>query len=195
MKNVMLDPDRTALVIIDMQRGIASLERKTQPHPINQIVGNVGTLVAAFRKKGAKIFPVHVTPTDGKDRLSPIVDEEPQWRGPMQKDWADFIDEVKPAEDDIVITKRQWGAFYGTELDLQLRRRKIDTIVLCGISTNYGVEMTAREGYQHGYNSVLVEDAMSAFTKEEHEASVKYIFPRIGLIRSTAQVLEMLGAK
>ncbi len=60
----------------------------------------------------------------------------------------DFVDEIKPTQRDIVITKQQWGAFYGTELDLQLRSRKIETIVLCGVSTNMGVETTARDAHQ-----------------------------------------------
>ena len=58
----------------------------------------------------------------------------------MPADWSEIIPELGPKEGDFVITKKQWGAFYGTGLDLQLRRRKIDTIVLCGISTSYGVE-------------------------------------------------------
>ena len=87
-----------------------------------------------------------------------------------------------------VITKRQWGAFYGTDLDLQLRRRGIDTIALCGISTGIGVDTTAREAFQHGYNQVFVEDAMTASTKEEHDYVCKYIFPRIGQIRTTEDV-------
>ncbi|MEM3841694.1 MAG: isochorismatase family protein [Candidatus Micrarchaeaceae archaeon] len=193
MQNVKLHPEKTALVIIDMQKGIAAAGRKIEPHDVNEIRKNVAKLVEASRKANVKIFPVHVTGTDGKDMLNPIVDEKPNWGGDRPADWDQFIDEVKPQNGDIPITKRQWGAFYGTELDLQLRRRHIDTIVLCGISTNIGVETTAREAYQHGYNLVLVEDAMGAMTKEEHETSMKFIFPRIGLVRSTAQVISMLA--
>lgn len=192
MTDVELKPERTALVVIDMQKGIAAYSRNLKPHNSETVIKNVASLVSAFRKVGSKVFLVHVTGTDGKDMLQPIVDNTPAWGGERPNDWADFIDEIKPTPNDIIITKRQWGAFYGTELDLQLRRRRIDTVVLCGISTNIGVETTAREAYQHGYNLVLVEDAMSSQSNEEHEASVKFIFPRIGLVRSTARVLEML---
>ncbi len=192
MTAIELIPGRTALVVIDMQKGIASVGRALAPHDTGTVTKNVASLVSAFRGKGAKVFLVHVTATDGKDMLQPRVDSAPNWGGERPADWAEFIEEAKPSENDIVITKRQWGAFYGTELDLQLRRRHIDTIVLCGISTNIGVETTAREAYQHGYNLVLVEDAMSAMSKEEHDASVKFIFPRIGLVRSTEQALAML---
>jgi nicotinamidase-related amidase len=126
--------------------------------------------------------------------LRPLLDQEPQWSSAnMPKDFAEFVDEIKPTGSDIVITKRQWGAFYGTDLDLQLRRRGVSTVVLCGISTNIGVETTAREAYQHGYNQVFAIDAMTAMSKEEHESTLKFVFPRIGLVRTTEQVLEMIG--
>ncbi|MGA2664710.1 MAG: isochorismatase family protein, partial [Nitrososphaerales archaeon] len=96
-------------------------------------------------------------------------------------------------EGDIVIGKKQWGAFYGTELDLQLRRRKIDTIVLCGIATNVGVESTARFAYEYGYQQVFASDAMAAMSAEAHAGALKYTFARIGRVRTTAQVLDALG--
>jgi nicotinamidase-related amidase len=96
-------------------------------------------------------------------------------------------------ERDIKITKRQWSAFYGTELDLQLRRRGIETIVLGGISTNIGVESTARAAHEHGYSLVLVEDAMSCGAPEHHDASLNFVFPRLGLVRQSGDVLEALA--
>jgi nicotinamidase-related amidase len=109
--------------------------------------------------------------------------------------WDEIVPELGPREGDLVITKRQWGAFYGTALDLQLRRRGINTIVLGGIATNFGVESTARDAYERGYAQVLVEDAMSSMTAEMHAFPVANIFPRFGLIRSTEQVLAAFGKK
>ena len=88
----------------------------------------------------------------------------------------------------------RWGAFYGTELDLQLRRRGIDTILLAGISTNVGVESTARDAYERGYEQVFVEDAMAARNPDEHAHTVRTLFARIGRVRSTAEVLAALEA-
>jgi hypothetical protein len=90
-------------------------------------------------------------------------------------------------ESDIEVTKRQWGAFYGTDLELQLRRRGIDTIILCGISTNIGVESTARNAWELGFNLVIVEDACSAASAEQHQGSMTHIFPRIARVRSTEE--------
>ena len=83
--------------------------------------------------------------------------------------------------------------FYGTELDLQLRRRGIRTIVLAGISTNVGVESTARDAYERGYHQVFVSDAMSSPSAEAHANTLKFTLPRIGLTRSTADVLAALA--
>ncbi len=87
---------------------------------------------------------------------------------------------------DILITKRQWSAFYGTELDLQLRRRGITTIVLSGVATNMGVESTARQAFEHSYSVIIAEDATSGFTNEMHQFAVSKIFPRISrVVKST----------
>jgi nicotinamidase-related amidase len=109
----------------------------------------------------------------------------------MPPDWADLVPEVG-REGDLVITKHQWGAFYGTELDLQLRRRGVTTLLMCGISTNFGVESTARDGWERGYRIVFVEDAMAGLSAEAHAFAVTTIFPRIGRVRSSADVLETL---
>ena len=108
-------------------------------------------------------------------------------------DWTEIVAEIGPKPGDLVITKRQWGAFYGTELDLEFRRRGITTIVLCGISTNIGVESTARFAYELGYNQIFAEDAMSALSAEEHMLTVTKIFPRIGLVRKTGDILADLS--
>jgi len=182
------------LVVIDIQKGILAIDRKLEPYTANQVVANVSKLVRRFRELGMPVFLVHVTSINGKDMLHPITDQQLQWSSSQRPaDWAEFVEEIRPTEKDIVITKRQWGAFYGTELDLQLRRRSIDAIVLCGVSTNIGVETTAREAYQYGYDQVFVTDAMSASSKDEHEVTLKFIFPRIGLLRTTEQVLSALS--
>jgi nicotinamidase-related amidase len=122
------------------------------------------------------------------------VDKPVQQPGPHAADWTEIVPELGPEPGDLIIAKRQWGAFYGTELDLQLRRRGVDTILLAGISTNIGVESTARDAYERGYQQVFVEDAMGARDAGEHAHTVGIIFPRIGRVRSTADVLAALEA-
>ena len=91
------------------------------------------------------------------------------------------------------MTKRQWGAFYGTDLEQHLRRRGIRTIVIGGIATNIGVESTARAAFDQGYEVVFAEDAMSSLSAEVHEFPIKNIFPLMGRVRSVEQIVEALG--
>ena len=186
-----LTPARTALVVIDLQRGTAGVP--TAPHPASDVVAHAAAIAGALRAAGGMVVLVHVTPSaDGKDALRPQADM-PAWQpGPRPPDWAEIVPELGPELGDLVITKRQWGAFYGTELDLQLRRRGIDTILLAGISTNIGVESTARDAYERGYEQVFVEDAMAARSPVEHAHTIRTVFARIGRVRSTAEVLAAL---
>lgn len=189
--NTALVPGKTALVVIDLQKGIASMD--TKPHAAADVIQRASKLAKAVRAHGGPVFWVRVTPSaDKKDALSPVTDAPPRsWD--MPADFAELVPELDREDSDFVITKRQWGAFHGTELDLELRRRGIDTIILCGISTSIGVESTARFAYEYGYDQVFVEDACAAMTQEEHDMSIKTVFPRMGRVRSTDEVLRMLG--
>jgi nicotinamidase-related amidase len=185
-----IDKGKTALVVIDLQKGIVG--RTTAPYSSSKVVTNSSKIAEICRKHAMQVFLVHVTfSPDGKDRLKPKTDESQTPSSP-KSDWADFVPEIGPKTSDYVITKRNWGAFYGTDLELQLRRRGIDTIILTGISTNYGVESTARFAYEYGFNIIFIEDATSSFSEETHNFPYKYIFPRIGLIRKTQDILEAL---
>jgi nicotinamidase-related amidase len=186
-----IDRSKTALVVIDLQKGIAATP--AQPHTAATVIKNAASLADAFRRNSMPVFLVHVVASEA-DRLKPIADQQPWITGQkLPKDWAEFVPELGPKESDVVISKKQWGAFYGTELDLQLRRRGLNTIVLCGISTNAGVESTARFAYEYGYQQIFAEDAMSARSAEEHASSVNYTFKRIGRVRSTEQILAALN--
>jgi nicotinamidase-related amidase len=185
-----IDIDKSAIVVIDLQKGISSMP--AVPHSTQDVIANSSSILIAARKNKMNVFLVHVTPSpDLKDALHPISETSFQMSG-FNPEWSEYVPELNIQPSDILITKHQWGAFYGTGLDLQLRRRGIDTIILCGIATNMGVESTARFAYEFGYNQIFIEDAMSARSKEEHEYPIRYIFPRFGLIRKTNEVLKAL---
>lgn len=191
MKRLNIDKTKTAIVVIDLQKGITS--RETQPYSTKTVIKNVTQLLKVFRKNNMPVFLVRVAASpDSKDRLDVITDTTWSGVGQMSTDWSELVPELGKENSDFIITKKQWGAFYGTELDLQLRRRKIDTIVLCGIATCMGVESTARFAYEYGYNQIFAEDAMTSMSKEEHEHTTKKIFPRMGLVRMTKEILEIL---
>jgi len=185
-------PAKTALVVIDLQKGIVGMP--TEPRSSSEVVRNARRLADALRAKGAFIVLVRVSGSlDGKDRLHPACDAPMTAVGKRPDDWAELVPEMAPQPGDHVITKRQWGAFYGTDLDLQLRRRGITTIVLCGIATCYGVESTARDAYERGYEQIFAEEAMASRSAAEHEHTIRRILPRLGRVRSTAEILAYAG--
>ncbi len=174
-----------ALVVIDLQKGI--IGRELAPYTGAQIVHTVQELAKRFRHAGAPVVLVNVKfSKDLKDVLRQEVDVPTAMPpGGYPEHFSELIDGLA-MPGDILITKRQWCAFYGTELDLQLRRRGIKTIVLTGVATNLGVESTARQAWEHGYSLVIAEDATSGFTNEMHNFAVSKIFPRISrVIKST----------
>ena len=179
-----------ALVVIDLQKGIAA--RDTKPHAAADVVRRSAQLADAFRKSKLPVVLVHVAfAPDRSDALKQPVDS-PNPAMQLPPDWSDFVPEVGPRDGDIIITKRHWGAFYGTDLDLQLRRRGVKTIVLCGIATNFGVESTARDAWERNYEVLFAEDAMSSMEAESHQFAITKIFPRLGRVRSTSQILADL---
>lgn len=174
-----LDPRTTALVLIDLQKGI--IGRALAPHSGPDIVKAGGELAGRFRAAGAPVVLVNVAfSPDFKDALRQPVDQpNPTPPGGFPPEFSELVEGLKQPGD-LCITKRQWGAFYGTELDLQLRRRGIQTIVLGGVATNIGVESTARDAWERGYALVFVEDATTGMSAEMHAFAFKYIMPRLG---------------
>lgn len=186
-----LSLSRAALVAIDLQNGIAA--GHTVPHSPETVVGNARRLCDAFTAGGGFIVLVNVAYTDRGDLLKPPSDV-PSYAALHDRTWSEIVPLLNAVPRTFRITKRQWGAFYGTELDLQLRRRGIDTLVLCGISTGIGVDTTARDAFQMGYRQVFAEDAMAAFTEEEHAFECGTIFPKIGHVRTTSEILSLIKA-
>jgi nicotinamidase-related amidase len=186
MSHIKLD-STTALVVIDLQKGIVG--RDLAPHTGEQVVHVVQELAKHFRSAGAPVVLVNVSfSKDLKDVLRQEIDMPAAMPpGGYPEQFSELVDGLA-MPGDIRITKRQWGAFFGTELDLQLRRRGIKTIVLTGIATNQGVESTARQAWEHGYSLVIVEDAISAFSTEMQDFAVTKIFPRISRVRKSAEL-------
>jgi nicotinamidase-related amidase len=189
MAELQLDPKKTALVLIDLQNAIVGMS--PAPHTAAQVVANSRKLADAFRVHGAPVVYVRVDLND----LMKLPVDQPHNRG--DKPLPAAASEITPSagfqHGDILVTKRHWGAFAGTDLEQQLRSRGIDTVVLTGISTNVGVESTARQGTGLGFAFVLIEDACSAQSAEHHRFAFENIFPRLARVRSTDEVLAALA--
>ena len=190
MPETIIDPSRTALVVIDLQNGVASLP--ASPHASADVISRTSAIAGALRAKGGLVVWVNVAAPIGPAAVAPKLDNPPNFPPAFPAEWTTLVSSLDVQADDVRVFKRNWGAFYGTDLDLQLRRRGIDTIVLTGIATNLGVESTARDAYERGYNQIFVEDATSGLGEGAHQAAVSTTFPRIGLVRSSDDVLAAL---
>jgi nicotinamidase-related amidase len=186
----LFDWKTTALVVIDLQNGLRA--NKYAPYSVEQVITNAAILTEVFRKQEAFVVLVHVSTQDWKDMLRPKLDQAPPVMNPGEG-WDKIVPEIGITATDHVITKKQWGAFYGTDLDLQLRRRGIKTIVIGGIASGIGVDTTAREAFQHGYDIIFASDAMSGFSEAEHKHVQDFIFPRMGRIRTTQAIVSNLN--
>ena len=189
-----LDPRRTALVLIDLQNGILGMP--TAPRGGPEVLAAGRTLAQRCRAAGVPVVLVRVAfAPDFADAPRQPVDQ-PMARpdGGLPAGWSDLPDGLAEPGD-ILVTKRQWGAFYGTDLDLQLRRRGVDTIVLGGVATNIGVESTARQAWELGYAVVLAEDVCASLSAEMHDWTLRHIFPRIARIRAGADIAFAPGAR
>ena len=177
-----LDPI-AALIVIDLQKGIAALPAA---HPIGEIVSRSAELARAFRSKGLPVVLVNVTAgAPGRTDAGPR-------NFSFSPDWADLLPELDQQPTDHLVSKQRIGAFIGTDLDSYLRKQGVTQVFIIGVATSSGVEATARSAYDHGYNVVLVVDAMTDMRPEAHQHSIATTFPRLGETDTTENVLTRL---
>jgi len=177
----------TALIIIDLQKGIVQLPLAK---PFNEILVKVLNLVDAFHEAALPVVFVNVDHTGAA--WSKTRKDSNQQRPTTTVDWNEIIPELKATESDFFITKHTWGAFFETELHNELQKRYITGIVLAGIATSIGVEGTARQASELGYNLCFAEDAMTDLSAEGHEHTIKRIFPRIGEVDCSEKIIATL---
>ena len=177
-----LDP-ATALIIVDLQAGFVGLPTV---HPAADVIRNAAALAQAFRQQRRPVVLVNVTATaPGRtDHTRPPI--------PRPAGWDAFIPELQQAPTDHVVTKRSWGAFMHTDLHAYLQAAGVTQVVIAGISTSAGVESTARQAYELGYNVTLAIDAMTDMNPDTHTNSLTRIFPRLGETGTTADILAHL---
>lgn len=171
-----------ALVVIDLQKGIVGMPLA---HPTHEIVARSVELAREFRARNLPVIFVNVA-----GRAPGRTDVTFQFSPPP--DWTELAPELDRQSNDHLVTKMNIGAFYGTALDRILRRHHVTQIFLTGIATTAGVESTARDAYDHGYNVVTVVDAMTDRDADAHRYAVEKVFPRISEAATTEEVLSLL---
>lgn len=177
-----LDPN-TALIIVDLQKGIVGLPAV---HPIDGVIERARALADAFRERGLPVVLVNVIGG------APGRTEQPRPTGSRPDGWTDLIPELNQQPGDIAVTKRTWGAFASTDLEAQLKARGVTQVVIVGVATGTGVEATARQAYEAGFNVTLAIDAMTDMRADAHDYSIRNVFPRLGETGTCQEIIDLL---
>ena len=179
--------ENTALIVIDLQRGIVGLPLA---HPVTDVVARTVDLLSAFRERGLPVALVNVDgqPPGRTDNGVAGVDGYPDG-------WTVLVDELGQQPEDIVVTKQSRGAFATTDLAQRLRDRGVTQVVVTGIATGSGVESTARDAHEQGFHVSLPVDAMTDRSINAHEHSVRTVFPRIAETGTTDGLLALLATR
>jgi nicotinamidase-related amidase len=160
---------KTAVIVVDMINDFVTGALKNER--ASRIIPNIQRLLDFARKKE---LPVIYT----NDTHLPGIDEEfevwPQ-HALVGSRGAEVIGELKPMEEDYVIQKRRYSAFFGTYLDLLLRELKVDTLVLVGLVTNVCIQNTAADAFFRGYRVMVPEDCVESVDEEAHKAGIEYM--------------------
>jgi nicotinamidase-related amidase len=176
--------NKSALIVIDLQKGIAALPCA---HPIPEVTAHASRLAQAFRHNGLPVVLVNVA------GISKGRTEEPRISTPFPADWTELLPELDQHEQDHLTTKQTWGAFTGTDLESFLRSADVTQVVLTGVATSIGVESTARQAFELGFNVTLAIDAMTDLSADAHANSVTRIFPRLGETGTTQEIIALLN--
>jgi nicotinamidase-related amidase len=177
-----LDP-RTALIIIDLQQGVVAL---SVAHPMAGVVKQVVALARAFRQRGLPVVLVNVA------GAAPGRTEQPRSHREFPPGWTDLIPELDRQPQDLVITKHTPGAFTNTALKEHLTASGVTQVVIAGVATSNGVETTARQAYELGFNITFATDAMTDRDAEAHHNSITRIFPRMGETGTSQAIIGLL---
>jgi nicotinamidase-related amidase len=172
---LVLEPRRTALVLIDLMPRVIALP--TAPLTGQEVLERCVALAKATRAAGGLVVHVRV--------------ERPGFG--VQPEGSQLAPELDPQPGDVEIVKQTVGAFHNTRLDEVLRARDVDIVVLGGIATNFGVESTGRAADEHGYKVVYVADAMTGLHEHAHDFAVEYIFPKFGTVSTGTEYVAALG--
>lgn len=192
--------NKTALIIVDVQNdfchngGVFGKKGFDLSH-VENAVNNLLHFVTQCRQYHLPIIfvgTVHSNWTDSESwigRLEGAAREMPICR---PESWGAEFYKVKPLTADFIVTKHRFSGFVGTDLDLVLRSKGIETLLMTGVATNVCVETTARDGFNRDYRIILIEDCCAAFSPEEHASTITNINKYFGTVTNSQVLVELI---
>ncbi|MBI2367861.1 MAG: cysteine hydrolase [Deltaproteobacteria bacterium] len=201
------DLKKSALLFFDILNGYVPEPEPGKPRNLKRWIQNAIRLGKAGRAAGLPVFfakgnhrPDNATTalilTDTNNSLTPWPNGEvtkPKMHVIAGDKSSDVLAELEPKAEDYYIVKYRWSAFFQTYLDLALRARGIDTIIVSGGSTDVGVASTLYSGRDLDYNMIVVSDACgTSHDQRAHDTLMELIFPRMARVRTTEPVIEMI---
>ncbi len=187
-----MSAERCCLLLFDFLVGHAGKD----PQRYAPVIANAARLLAAARAAGAMIAYARADHrADGGTTAQTLHDSGP--RAPLITSGtpeAEIVPELAPRPGEYLVPKHRWSAFHGTYLDTALRARRVETIILCGGSTEIGVSSTAYAARDLDYNLVIASDACTSPKPELQTQLMRDAFPRLARVRTTTQILEMLNS-
>jgi nicotinamidase-related amidase len=205
-----IKPGKTALLLIDIQKLVSSEallqealdaglpEREVREalreynQRVKRVVRNARRILQACRKKGYDIMHIKLGAQTSDPRHTAKINRKANFILPMDAEKAKFFDEVKPDKGELVFPKTNGGAFTGTNLDFVLRNMDIDSVIIVGFLTDQCVLATAICGGDIGYDVLLVEDACTGTTTENHNAVIRLARDVFLKVKSTEELLRIL---
>lgn len=201
MRETKIDIKKTALLVIDMQNDL--IKSKKPPYgdvmkmaESKGIIANTAKVIATARKaEMTVIYTNHVSRKDGTDSVPTIADEMEEWGESLIEGTAGaaVVDELKPAPGEHVINKRRGSAFYNTDLELMLRSRGIDTVIIAGAVTNGCIAATVIGARERDLHVVVLGDCCATMMPEDDNYFITKVFPRSGRVRTSDEMAKAIS--
>lgn len=196
-----LESSSTALIVVDVQndfchdKGVFGKDRGANLDQVQQAVNNLSTLIGKCRELEIPIIfiqTIHSPWTNSRSWLKRMKGAAEKMRVCPPNEFGSQFYIVKPEENDCIVIKHRYSAFVGTDLNLILRSKGIENVLVTGVATNVCVETTARDAYNLDYNVFFVEDCCGAYDRAEHEATLNNIEKYFGTVVTSGSLMENL---
>lgn len=195
-----LMPGKTALIVVDFQndfchnQGVFGKKNFNLSH-VEKAVSNLLPFLDRCRQFNLPIIfvrTIHSNWTDSESWIGRLEGAAREMLICRPNTWGAEFYRIEPQTDDFIVTKHRFSGFVGTDLDVVLRSRRIETLLITGVATNVCVETTARDGFNLDYRIILVEDCCGAFSPEEHASTITNITKYFGIVSNSKVLVEIM---